>query len=112
MLQRQLADLGVEGLQIRCVRPRVRSAKDVSGPREQLLLPFGDLGGMHAEMLSQFRQRFVAFDRGSGHLGLEGRPVIASRSLHRLAPLVGHHPVASVKPGYHLPHCPNFRGPL
>ncbi|MEQ1656343.1 MAG: hypothetical protein ABL960_11640, partial [Nitrospira sp.] len=32
--------------------------------------------------------------------------------LHRLAPLVRHHLVALVKPGYHLAHCPNFRSPL
>ena len=35
------------------------------------------------------------------------RPVIASRSLHRRAPLVRHSLVALVKQGYHLAHCPN-----
>ena len=43
---------------------------------------------------------------------LEGRSVIPSRSFHRLAPLVRHQPVALVKPGSLLPHCPNFRGLL
>jgi len=38
--------------------------------------------------------------------------VIPSRSLHRLAPLVRHPSVTWVKPGYHLPHCPNFQSPL
>ncbi|MGH7909389.1 MAG: hypothetical protein ACRENW_06015, partial [Thermodesulfobacteriota bacterium] len=38
--------------------------------------------------------------------------MIPSRSLHRLAPLVRHHAVTSVKPGYHLSYCPNFRSPL
>ena len=26
--------------------------------------------------------------------------------------MVDHHLVAFVKPGYHLPYCPNFRSPL
>ncbi len=86
--------------------------KDIRGPRQQLLLPFGDLRGMDLKVLRQFGQRLVAFDRRQGHLGLKCRSVIPSCSLHRLAPLVRHHLVASVKPGYHLPHCPNFRSPL
>lgn len=67
---------------------------------------------MDPELLSQFRQRFVAFDRRQRHLRLKRGPVIPSCSLHCLAPLVRHLLVASVKPGYHLAHCPNFRGPL
>ena len=67
---------------------------------------------MGAKVLGQFGHRLAAFDRGQCYLRLEGRPVIASRSFHRLAPLVRHHPVALVKQGYHLSHCPNFRGPL
>jgi len=69
-------------------------------------------GPTNLELLRQLGQRHIAFDRRQGHLGLEGRPVIASRSLHRLAPLVRHHPVTLVKPGYHLAHCPNLRSPL
>ena len=87
-------------------------AKHVRGSGEQLLLPFGDLGGMDTELLGQFGQRLVAFDGGQRHLRLEGRSMIPSRSFHCLAPLVGHLAVALVKPGYHLPHCPNFRSPL
>ena len=49
---------------------------------------------MNPELLGQLRQRFIAFDRGQGHLGLEGRSVIAVRSLHRLTPLVRHQLVA------------------
>ena len=48
-------------------------------------------------MLRQFRQGLVALQRRHGHHGLEFRPVIPSRALHRRAPLVHHHPVASVK---------------
>ena len=53
-------------------------------------LPFGDLGGMDTKLPGQFVQRFVTFDRGQSHLGLESGPVIACRSLHRRAPLVCH----------------------
>ena len=63
-------------------------------------------------MLSQLGQRFVAFDGGQGHLGLKGGSVIPSRSFHRLAPFVDHLLMIFVKPGSHLPYCPNFRSPL
>ena len=76
------------------------------------LLPFGDLGGMDANVLSSFGHGLVAFDRSQGHLRVERCPVIASRALHGRAPLVRHLLVASVKPGSHLSHCPNFRSPL
>ena len=112
MLQRQLPDLRVEDLEIRHIWIRRRAAEHISGPRQQLLLPFGDLGGVHAELLCQFCERLVARDGRQRHLGLEGRSVNPSGSLHRLASLVRHHPMALVKPGYHLAHCPNFRGPL
>ena len=46
--------------------------------------------GWTLKLLGQLGQRLVAFDRRQGHLRLEGGPVIASRSLHRLAPLVRH----------------------
>ena len=64
------------------------------------------------KLLGQFRHRIVPFDRGQRHLRLEGRFVIPSRPLYCLAPLRRHLPLALVKPGYHLPHCPNFRSPL
>jgi hypothetical protein len=38
--------------------------------------------------------------------------MILSRSLHGLAPLIGHHLVALMKPGFHLSYYPNFRSPL
>ena len=63
MLQGQLADLRVENREIRHVRRRCGAAKHVRGPRKQLRLPVGDLGGMDAKVLGQFGQRFVAFDR-------------------------------------------------
>ena len=86
MLQRQLPDLRVEDLEIRHVRHRFAPAKHVSGPRQQLLLPFCDLGGMDAKLLGQFCQRLVTLARRSGYLSLECRSMIASRSLHHLAP--------------------------
>ncbi len=56
-----------------------------------MVFPFGDLGGMDSELLGQFRQRLVAFDRRQRHLRLKRRPVIPTRPLHRLAPF-GCHP--------------------
>ena len=97
---------------IRRVQRGLRPATHVDGPRQQLRLPFRDLGGMHTKLWDQLRQRLLAFDRGERHLCLEGRPVIASRSLHRLAPLVRPPSGALVKQGYHLAHCPNFWDPL
>src|SRR5437879_13173891 len=67
---------------------------------------------MHAKLGRQLRQRLVALDRGECYLCLECCPMIPSRSLHRLAPLVRPPSGASVMPGYHLSHCPNFRGPF
>ena len=55
MLQRQLPDLGVEGLEIRRIRRRLGSAKHVRRPRQQVLLPFGDLGGMDVKLLGSIR---------------------------------------------------------
>ena len=112
MLQGQLANLRVECLEIWRVRRGLGPAKHLRGSRQQLLFPFGDLRGMDPELFGQVRQRLVASHCGQGNLRVEGRSMIASRSLHRLAPLVCHHSVGWVKPGYHLPHCPNFRSPL
>lgn len=112
MLQGPLANLRVQRLKIRRLRWRFRPAKHVRGPCEQLLLPFGDLGGMDVELLGQFRHSLLTFDGGQRHLGLKGRSVIPSRSFRCLAPLFGHLAVALVKPGYHLSHCPIFRSPL
>ena len=56
-----------------------------------------DRGGMHAKLFRQLRQRLFALARRQGYLRLECRPVTASRSLHRLAPLVHPPSRASVK---------------
>ena len=53
---------------------------------QQLRLPFRGLSGRHAKLWGQLRQRLLALARGERHLCLEGRPMIASRSLHRIAP--------------------------
>ena len=44
--------------------------------------------------------------------GYYSRSVIPPYSLHCRAPLCRHLVVALMKPGYHLPHRPNFRIPL
>ena len=54
MLQGQLANLGVEGLEIRRVRRWLGPAKHIRRARQQLLFPFGDLRGIDAELLGQF----------------------------------------------------------
>jgi len=103
----------VEGQEICRVRRGLRRTTiHLGGPRQHVRLLFRDLGGMHAELCRRLRQRLMAFDRGEGHLSLACRPVIASRSLHRLAPLDRPPLGASVKQGHHLAHCQNFRGPL
>ena len=112
MVQCQLPDLGVEDREIWRVRCRLRAAKHVGGPRQQVLFPFRDLGGMHAKLSRQLRLGFVALERGEGHLGLESWCVIPSHPFHALAPLVRHPSGVLVEQGYHLTHCPNFRGPL
>jgi len=56
---------------------------------------------MDVKLLSQFAHRVVTFDRDQRHLSLKDRYFIPPRAFHRLAPLVHHHLVAFVKPGYH-----------
>ena len=41
---------GVHPTQIRHVGRGLRAAKHIDGPRQQVLLPFCDLGGMHAKL--------------------------------------------------------------
>jgi hypothetical protein len=65
-----------------------------------------------AELLGQLAQRLVAFYWPQRDLRLEDRPMIPSRSLHRLAPFVGRPSVGWVKPGYHIPYCQNFEIPF
>ena len=47
MLQGQLPNLRVQSLEIQGLRWWFRPAKDVRSPGQQLLLPFGNLGGIH-----------------------------------------------------------------
>ena len=87
MLQRQRPDLSVEDLKIERVhRGLRRPATHADGLCQQLRLPFRGLSGRHAKLWGRLRQRLLALARGERHLCLEGRPMIASRSLHRIAP--------------------------
>ncbi len=45
-----MARMGVKGLEIRRLGWRVRPAKHLRRPRQQLRLPFGDLGGMDLKL--------------------------------------------------------------
>lgn len=112
MLQGQLPDPRMQRPQFRGIRRRFCPTRHIRGPDKQLLLPVGDLGGTHTELLGQLGAHLVAFDGSQRHLRLEDRSVIPSRSLHPLAPLVCHLTAASVKPGDRLAYCPNFRSPL
>ena len=64
---------------------RVRAPSNTT-QHQQLRLPFRGLSGRHAKLWDQLRQRLLTLARGERHLCREGRPMIASRSLHRLAP--------------------------
>ena len=87
MLQRQRPDLGVENLKIERVhRGLRRPATHADGLCQQLRLPFRGLDGRHVKLWGQLRTRPLTLARGEHHLCLEGRPMIASRSLHRLVP--------------------------
>ena len=112
ILEGQLPDLCWQHLEIRRLGRSLRPTNHVCGSRQQLLLPFGDLGGVDAELLSLFGQRLVPFDRCQCHLSLKGCSVIPSRSLYCLAPLVHHLSVAFGKLGYHFAYCPISRPPL
>ena len=112
IFQRELPNLCVEDLEIWHVRRGLHAAKHVDDPRQHVQLLVHNLGGVHAKLCRQLRQHLAALERGESHLRIECRPMIASGSLHRLAPLVRPPSGASVKQGYHLAHCQNFLGPL
>ena len=74
VLQGQLADLGVQRLNVRTRLPLFRSrGKNLSGPLHQLRLPLRDLVRVHIVSLSQSRQRLVALHGRYRPLRLEGR---------------------------------------
>ena len=74
MLQRELSNLGMHGLQInRRLRQRGFSAKDLGRSLAELPFPLGNLIGMHLKPLRQFGQRLVAAHRGQRHFGFEHR---------------------------------------
>lgn len=57
------------------------ATRDAAGPN------YRTSGSVPARKLTELLgQRLLAFKRCQGHLRLEGRPVMAPRSLHRLAP--------------------------
>jgi hypothetical protein len=89
VLRRQLADLGVEFLHVRPggFAPLRRRGEHVAGPLLELALPLGDLVGMDFKLFRQLRQGLVALERRQGHLGLEGRRVVSSRSFHLCSPV-------------------------
>ena len=70
MLQRQTPDLGVENLKIERVhRGLRRPATHADGLCQQLRLPFCGLGGRHAKLWGQLRQRLLTFASSHRSLG-------------------------------------------
>jgi hypothetical protein len=74
ILQGQLANLGVQRLQIRAALALLgRGRKHIGSPLQQLGTPLADLVGMNFELLGKLDQRPVAAHRGQRHLRLERR---------------------------------------
>ena len=74
MLQRELPNCGMQGLQIN--RRLLRSgstAKEIDRARAELPFSLRNLVGMHVKTLCQFGQRLVPAHRGQRHLGFEYR---------------------------------------
>ena len=72
MLQRELSNLGMHGLQInRRLRRRGATAKDLGRSLAEWPFPLSNLMGMHLKPLRQFGQRLVAAHRGQRHVGFE-----------------------------------------
>jgi len=92
--------------------PSVRSRQHLRGPWQQVLFHSVIWVGWTQNCSAYSSSVLWPLTAAKASWSLEGRPVIASRSLHRLAPLVCHHPVVSVKPGYHLLTLSEFPGPL
>jgi hypothetical protein len=86
VLQRQLSDLRMKGLQINRRWHGLDSAMSENTGRafEKLTLPLRDLIGVDIELLRQLGQRPLALDRGQGHFRLEGRCVVPTGALRHL----------------------------
>jgi hypothetical protein len=109
ILQRELANLGVQRLEIDWRLPlRRRLAEDRGGALQELVLPVGDLVGVDVELLGKLRQRLVVANCGQRDLRLERRGMVTSRpSAHSLLRFLG--PAArSQEQIVHLSRCPDF----
>ena len=76
ILQRQLPDLGLHGLDVRVSQPGWRVAKNLRGFFLKLRFPIGDLIRMYVKALRQLRQCLLASDGSDRYLSLECRRVI------------------------------------
>ena len=86
--KRQLADLGVQALQVdaRSRRFALVLAEHPSRAFEKLGFPLGDLIGVDVKLLRQLGERLLPLHGGQSHLRLEGRGVVPARSLaHRFS---------------------------
>ena len=83
VLQRQLADLGVQRLHVDGRWSRTVAAagtEHIGSSAFELRFPRCDLIGMDVKLLRQLSQRSIALDGGKRHLRLEGRCVGPARS--------------------------------
>jgi hypothetical protein len=72
ILQRQLADLRVQRLEVGTGFPFLGCGrKHLGGTLQQLRPPLADLVRVNPELLRQLDQSPVTLDRGDGHLGFE-----------------------------------------
>ncbi len=80
----ELPDLGVQLLDalLRILGQRMAVGEQLRGVLENLLLPGGDLRGMDVMLLRQFGECFIAADSLQNDLGLEGRGMVSTGSLH------------------------------
>lgn len=84
-LQHLLADLGVEGLQIRAgIALLGRGREHFGGALQQLEPPLSDLVHVNAVLLRQLNQRLFAAGRDQSHRRLEFRCMVPAGSFHRL----------------------------
>jgi hypothetical protein len=83
-LHGQLANLGVQlgDALLGVLDMALTVGKQLGGVLKQLLLPVGDLARVDLELLGQLGQRLVTSDGLQGDLGLEGRGVVTTGSLH------------------------------
>jgi len=68
----------VELFEIGAAVGRLGAFEDIGSALKQLRLPLADLIWVDVELLGEVRYGLVAFDGSDGHLGFEGRRLVAA----------------------------------